>query len=77
MEGGTAYGDVVICAERANSLLSEKIGMKKRPDPANMALGVKEVISLLKGVIEDRFCLEDGQGAAFEFFGEALGGEIG
>ncbi len=77
MEGGTVYGDVVICAEGANSLLSEKIGMKKRPDPASMVLGVKEIISLPKGVIEDRFSLEDGEGAALEFFGEALGGEIG
>ena len=77
MAGGVVYGDVVICAEGANSLLSEKIGMKKRPDSVSMVLGVKEIISLPKGVIEDRFSLEDGEGAALEFFGEALGGEIG
>ena len=67
----------MICAEGANSLLSEKIRMKKKPDPANMILGVKEIISIPKAVIEDRFSLEDGEGAALEFFGEALGGEIG
>lgn len=77
MEDGEVYGDVVICAEGANSLLSERIGIKKRPTPVNMVLGVKEIISLPKGVIEDRFSLEDGQGAALEFLGEALGGVIG
>ncbi|GMR04586.1 MAG: FAD-dependent oxidoreductase [Thermodesulfobacteriota bacterium] len=76
-EGGEVYGDVVICAEGANSLLSEKAGLKRKPEPAEMVLGVKEVISLPRGVIEDRFCLEGGQGAALEFFGEATGGVTG
>lgn len=77
MEDGTVYGDVVICAEGANSLLSEKAGMKKKADPASMILGVKEIINFPEGVIEDRFSLEDGEGAALEFFGEALGGAEG
>ncbi|MBI5468296.1 MAG: FAD-dependent oxidoreductase [Deltaproteobacteria bacterium] len=77
MEGGAVYSDVVICAEGANSLLAEKSGLKKRPDPGSMVLGVKEIISLPKEVIEGRFSLEDGQGAALEFFGEALGGVAG
>lgn len=76
-EDGVIYGDIVICAEGANSLLAEKAGMKKKPDPANMSLGVKEIISLPKGIIEDRFSLENGEGGAFEFFGEALGGITG
>jgi len=75
-EGGEVYADVVICAEGANSVLAEKAG-RKRPDPFSMVLGVKEVISLPKDIIEDRFSLEEGQGASFEFFGEALGGEAG
>lgn len=76
MEGGDVLADVVICAEGANSLLAEKTG-RKRPDPGSMALGVKEIISLPKDVIEDRFSLEDGQGAALEFYGESLGGAAG
>ncbi len=77
MESGEVRGDCVICAEGANSLLAEKAGLKKKPDPSGMTLGVKEVISLPKEVIEDRFSLEDGQGASFEFFGTALGGAVG
>ncbi|MBI5561655.1 MAG: FAD-binding protein [Deltaproteobacteria bacterium] len=73
MEGGEVFADVVIIAEGANSLLAEKAGLKPKPDSANMSLGVKEIISLPKGVIDDRFGLEDAEGAAVEFFGEALG----
>jgi len=77
IEGGDVRADCVICAEGVNSLLAEKAGLKTKPDPSNMTLGVKEVVSLPKEVIEDRFSLEDGQGASFEFFGTALGGAVG
>lgn len=73
MEGGSVYANAVILAEGANSVLAEKAGLKPKPDAANMSLGVKEIISLPEGVIEDRFSLEQGEGAACEFFGEALG----
>ncbi len=77
MEGGLVRADCVICAEGVNSLLAEKAGLKKKPAPESMTLGVKEIISLPKETIEDRFSLEDGQGAAFDFFGAALGGAVG
>ncbi|MFQ5901197.1 MAG: FAD-dependent oxidoreductase [Thermodesulfobacteriota bacterium] len=77
MEGGEVYGDVVICAEGVNSLLSEKVGLKRKPDDREMTLGIKEIISLPEGVIKDRFNLEGGEGVALEFFGQVLGGVIG
>lgn len=77
MEGGSVHGDVVICSEGANSLLAEKAGLKKKPSSSDMVLGVKEIISLPKEIIEDRFSLDEGEGAALEFFGEALGGVEG
>ncbi|MBI5886962.1 MAG: FAD-binding protein [Deltaproteobacteria bacterium] len=73
MEGGTVYADAVILAEGANSLLAEKAGIRPRINAADYSLGVKEIISLPEGVIEDRFGLEAGAGTACEFFGEALG----
>lgn len=73
MADGDVYADAVIIAEGANSLLAEKTGLKKQPDPANMTLGVKEIISLPKDVIEDRFSLEGNEGASIEFFGECVG----
>lgn len=74
------YADVVICAEGANSMLAEKAGLRKgasRMNGANRACIVKEVIALPREVIEDRFHLEDDQGVAFEYFGEAVNGLLG
>lgn len=73
MEGGDVLADAVILADGANSLLSEKAGLRGKPAAKDMILGVKEIISLPKEVIEDRFSLEGGQGAALEFFGQSLG----
>ncbi len=77
MEGGEVFADVVILADGANSLLSEKAGLRKKPASKDMALGVKEIISLPKEAIEERFSLEENQGAAFEFFGRSIGGFAG
>ena len=74
---GPMYADVVICAEGANSLLAEKVGLKKKPSPDEMVTGVKEVIALPKEVIEDRFSLSDSSGVAIEFFGNAVKGMVG
>jgi len=76
-EGGDVYADVVICAEGANSLLTERAGLKKKPLPHQMITAVKEVVSLPKEVIEDRFNLSNNEGMALEFFGEAVKGMIG
>ncbi|MEK7846667.1 MAG: FAD-dependent oxidoreductase, partial [Nitrospinota bacterium] len=76
-EGGDVYADVVICAEGANSLLTEKAGLKKKLLPHQMITAVKEVVSLPKEVIEDRFNLSNNEGMALEFFGEAVKGMIG
>ncbi|MBI5888498.1 MAG: FAD-dependent oxidoreductase [Deltaproteobacteria bacterium] len=77
MEGGEVLAGAVILADGANSLLSEKAGLREKPAAKEMILGVKEIISLPKEVIEDRFSLEGGQGAALEFFGQCLGGFAG
>src|SRR4030067_2906786 len=69
---GPMNADVVICAEGANSLLAEKLGLKKKPSPDEMVTGVKEEIALPKEVIEDRFSLSDSSGVAIEFFGNAV-----
>ncbi|MBW7982284.1 FAD-dependent oxidoreductase [Enterobacillus tribolii] len=68
---------VVILAEGANTLLGEKHGLIAKPAPRTMAIGVKEVISLPRQCIEDRFGLEENQGAAWLFAGDASAGEVG
>lgn len=76
-EGGDIYADVVVCAEGANSLLAEKSGLKKKPTDHQMITAAKEIISLPKEVIEDRFNLENDEGVTMEFFGDAVQGMIG
>ena len=49
--------DVVVCAEGANSLLSQKAGLRSRLSMRARSVAVKEVIGLPKDVIDARFAL--------------------
>lgn len=68
---------VVIVAEGANALLSERSLGNPRPAPRQMAVGVKEVLELPASVIEDRFLLPEGEGAAMLFVGDCTHGKVG
>ncbi|MDR1622354.1 MAG: FAD-dependent oxidoreductase [Synergistaceae bacterium] len=61
--------DVVVLADGVNSLLAEKLGMKKPLRPEHVAVGVKEVIQLTRGEIDERFGLSGDEGCAWSFFG--------
>ncbi|MBE3572702.1 MAG: FAD-dependent monooxygenase [Moorella humiferrea] len=79
---GRAEGDVranvVIIAEGANSLLTQKAGLKKDGINTNqLAVAVKEIIALPREKIEDRFNLEEGQGCTIELLGDATKGMMG
>lgn len=71
------FADIVIVADGVNSLLAKQVGLRKEIQPKDVALGVKEVIKLSKETIEERFNLEDGQGAIYEIFGEPMLGMLG
>ena len=49
--------------------LAEEAGLREKMDPIDYALGVKEIIELPEEKIQDRFNLEEGQGAAQLYFG--------
>ena len=68
---------VVIVAEGVNTLLSERCLGNARPAPHQMAVGIKEVFELPAGVIEDRFLLSEGEGAAMLFVGDCTHGKVG
>ena len=68
---------VVIVAEGVNTLLSERCLGNARPAPHQMAVGIKEVFELPAGVIEDRFLLPEGEGAAMLFVGDCTHGKVG
>ncbi|HWQ40708.1 MAG TPA: FAD-dependent oxidoreductase [Desulfosporosinus sp.] len=78
---GRAEGDleakVVILAEGVNNFLAVKAGLAKPLMPESVAVTVKEIISLPKETIEDRFCLEEGQGATIELYGDSTAGMMG
>jgi electron transfer flavoprotein-quinone oxidoreductase len=61
--------DVVVAADGVLSFIAEKAGMRKRHEPHNVALGVKEIIELPEEKIQDRFGVQSGEGAAQLFFG--------
>lgn len=74
---GDVLGKVVILAEGVNALIAKKAGLHTQLGPEHVAVAVKEIISLPREKIEDRFCLEQGQGATLELLGGATAGMIG
>ena len=68
---------MVVVAEGVLGLLSSEAGLRERPAAADTALGYKEVIELPAGVIEDRWHLAPGEGAAQLFLGSVTDGIMG
>lgn len=75
------YADCVILADGANPIVTRRasVELKMKGGRVNQdyAIGVKEIIRLPRGVIEDRFQLEPTEGAAFDFFGVPFEGLVG
>ncbi len=76
-EDGDLYADVVVIADGVNSLLGKAMGVHKEWNPDQVSLAVKEVISLPKEKIEDRFNVEGDEGVTIEFMGETSLGMAG
>lgn len=74
---GDLNAKVVILAEGVNNFLAVKAGLAKPLTPDVVAVSVKEVIALPRETIEDRFCLEKGQGATIELYGDSTAGMMG
>ena len=56
--------DIVIAADGVNSLLGQQAGLFPDVRPETIGVGVKETLELPEAVINQRFNLQDGQGAA-------------
>jgi electron transfer flavoprotein-quinone oxidoreductase len=74
---GPLRANVVVSCEGANAFLVEKARLRDRFLPRRMAVGVKEVLALPRERIRERFGLEDDEGIAMEFFGQAVKGLVG
>jgi electron transfer flavoprotein-quinone oxidoreductase len=68
---------VVIAADGALSFMAEKAKLRQPLAPRNYAVAVKEVYSLSSSVIEDRFGVGPGEGAANLFMGSVTRGLFG
>ncbi len=75
--GDELKADVVIACDGALSLLSEKAGLRAPGALHNFALGIKEVIALDSGLINERFNLQGEEGTARLFVGEVTRGKFG
>lgn len=76
-EGDQLLADIVIACDGVNSMLAQSIGLIDEWRSDEVALGVKEVLSLPRGRIEDRFALEGDEGCTYEIFGSVTKGMMG
>ena len=75
--GDELRADVVIACDGALSLIPEKAGLRAPGRAHDNAVGVKELIQLDPAVINDRFNVADGEGAAQLFVGDVTKGLFG
>lgn len=74
---GDLRARVVIIAEGANRFLVQKAGLGRDFEPREVALGVKQVISLPREAIEERFGVRGREGVAVEMVGQPTEGMVG
>ena len=69
--------EVVLLAEGVNGILAQKAGLKKELSPHHVAVGVKEIVELGEGLVNDRFNLNKGEGLAHMFAGSLSNNLVG
>ena len=82
LRGGEVFhADIVVLAEGANCLVTEKarktLGLRGGRHEQDYAVGVKEIIGLPRTTIEERFHLEPHEGIALDFVGVPFEGLVG
>jgi len=75
--GDELRADVVIACDGVLSLLPEKAGLRAPGRAHDNAVGVKEIIQVDSNLINDRFNVGDGEGAAHLFVGDVTKGLFG
>ncbi len=72
---GEVYANCVIAADGVNSLFAKSLGLRRKIEPEDVAIAVKEVIGLDEQIINDRFNVKSGEGATIEMTGSYFNGE--
>jgi len=75
--GEELRANVVIACDGVLSFVAQKAGLRPPSLSKNFAVGFKEIIELERSVLEDRFNLEDNEGAARLFMGDVTAGKFG
>jgi len=75
--GELLQSKTVICCDGVLSLFPQQAGLCDSLNPKHFAVGLKEIIELDSPLIEQRFNLAEGQGAARLFMGDATAGKFG
>jgi electron transfer flavoprotein-quinone oxidoreductase len=65
---------VVVAADGALSFVAQQAGLRPERNPHSYAVGFKEIIQLDAKTVEERFNLQEGQGAARLYLGAVTGG---
>ena len=76
-DGDELLAGVVVACDGVNAILAQKAGLRPELRAGEVALGAKEILELPAEKIEDRFCLEKGEGATLEMFGSVTQGMLG
>ncbi len=71
------YAKVTIVADGVNSLLARQAWGLPELEPVNVAVGIKEVISMPKGRIQDKFNVEGDGGVIYTILGGPMQGMVG
>jgi len=74
---GELFGNIVIAADGANSLLAQKAGLHDEWKPHQLALGVKEVIEVQRTKIDEMFQVKTEEGVSATIIGGPLKGMTG
>lgn len=68
---------VVVAADGVNSFLAREAGLRRALETHELAVGVKCVVALPRGVIEDRFAVSGDEGVAVAMVGDCTAGVAG
>ncbi|MEM0320783.1 MAG: FAD-dependent oxidoreductase [Thermoprotei archaeon] len=78
VSGGDQIGaDITLVCDGINSLLTKKRGFRREWAGSTLGIGVKQVVELPQGTLEERFSLNGREGVEYTFLGSPKGVEGG
>lgn len=76
-QNGDFRAPITLIADGVGSPLAQKMGLARKPDPSQVAIGVKEILKFTPEQMRDRFECIGNQGMAWLFVGSPTEGHLG